>query len=80
MRAFSDFQIASTSKKHGKLMPWSATIFEKKSKFFIKRAVFPVKSKLQKLFWPQSYGINLEKVNSVILEQIRIIEFCPFDH
>ena len=27
-----------------------------------------------------SYGIHLEKVNLFILEQIRIIEFCPFDH
>ena len=47
-----------------------------KNEFFIKRAIFPVKSKLQKLFWPLSYGINLEKVNSFIREQIRIIEFC----
>ena len=31
--------------------------------FFIKRAVFPVKSKLQKPFWPLSDGINLKKVN-----------------
>ena len=46
--------------------------------FFFKRAVFPVKSKLQKPFWPQSYGINLEKFNSFIPEQIRMIEFCPF--
>ena len=44
--------------------------------FFIKRAVFPVKSKLWKPFWPQSDGVNLEKVNSFILGQIRIIEFC----
>ena len=60
-------------------MPQSATIFEK-NEFFIKRAVFPVKSKLRKPFWPWSYGINLEKFDSFIKEQIRIIEFCPFDY
>ena len=54
--------------------------FEKKNEFFIKTDVFPVKSKLQKPFWLQSYGINFQKVNFFILEQIRIIEFCPFDH
>ena len=26
------------------------------------------------------YGIHLEKVDYFILEQIRIIEVCPFDH
>ena len=51
-----------------------------KPKLFIKRAVFPVKSKLQKPFWPRSYGIILEKVNSFTIEQIRIIEFSPFHH
>ena len=61
-------------------MPRSAAIFEKKTEFFINRAIFPVKSKLQKPIWLQGYGINLEKVNSFILEQIRIIEFCSFDH
>ena len=44
------------------------------------KAVFPVKSKLHKPFWLRSYGINLEKVNSFILEQLRIIEFYNFDH
>ena len=52
----------------------------KKTEFFIKKAIFPVKGKLRKLFWLWSYQINLEKVNSFILEQIRIIEFCPFDY
>ena len=75
--AILDFQkITSTSKKHDKLMPWSAAIF-KKNAFIIKRVIFPVKSKLQKPFWSQGYEITLEKVNSFILEQIRIIEFCP---
>ena len=58
----------------------NATISCQKSEFFIKRAVFPVKIKQQKQFWPWSYGINLEKVNSFILEQIWIIEFRLFDH
>ena len=62
-------------------MPQSAAIFEKTTtEFFIKSAFFPVESKLQVSFWQWSYGIHLEKVNSIILEQIRIIEFCPFDH
>ena len=31
----------------------------KKNEFFIKRAIFPVKSKLLKPFWPRSYEINI---------------------
>ena len=45
----------------------------KKNEFFIKRAVFPVKTS----FLPLSYNINLGKVNAFILEQIRIVEFWP---
>ena len=54
-------------------MPGSPAIFEKQNEFFLKRAVFPVKAS----FRPQNYGINLGKVNSFILEQIRKIEPCP---
>ena len=46
IQAILDFQITSTSKKHNKLMPQSAATLEKKKQFFIKRVVFPVKSKL----------------------------------
>ena len=42
--------------------------------------LFHVKVKLWTPFWQQSYGIHLEKVNSFILEQMRMIKFCPFDH
>ena len=34
---------------------------------------FPRKSKLRKPFWPGSYGINLEKVNSFIRQQMRLV-------
>ena len=60
-------------------MPWSAAIFEKKKKeFFIKLAIFPVKKQateaiLTAELWDKSW-------NSFILEKIRIIEFCSFDH
>ena len=39
-----------------------------------------IQIKLCTPFWTRSYGIHLEKGNSFILEQIRIIVFCPFDH
>ena len=47
-------------------MPWSPAIFEKKNEFFI-----PVKNNLS--------AADLGKVNSFIIEQIRIIEFCPLN-
>ena len=55
-------------------MPRSPAILEK-NEFFIIRAVFPWKASFQ----PQSYDINLGKVYSFIIEQVRIIEFCPLN-
>ena len=43
-KPFKTSKITSTSKKHNRLMPQLPAIFEK-TEFFIKRAVFPVKSK-----------------------------------
>ena len=43
--------------------------------FFIKMAAFHAKSK----FWPRSFDISLRKINSFIIEQIIIIEFCPLN-
>ena len=67
----------SPSKKHDKMMPRSAAIFEK-TRVLHQKGLFPVKSKLRKLLWPRGYEINLEKVHSFILEQIRIIQWNTF--
>ena len=48
-------------------------LWKEKNKFFIKRAVFPVKSKL----WAAELWYKFGKVKSFIIEQIGIIEFCP---
>ena len=42
---------------------------------------FPCKKQaMETILATELWGKNLEKVNSFILEQIRIIEFCPFGH
>ena len=54
-------------------MPRTTAIFKEKKRILHQKGCFPCE---KQVFTPQIYGINLEKVNSFILEQIRISEFC----
>ena len=81
IQAILDFQNNLYIQETRQTNSWiSCHLWKKKQSSSSKGPFFTVKSKLQKPFWQQSYGINLEKVNFFILEQIRIIEFCPFYH